>query len=96
MRQLRLRFSKREKPERSSEPLPAWAIVHGCPPMPYGLIQLADDGRPNLRAGIVYTDSLEAARCYLPADALAVTGFEAARLVKALPASLGEVLEVWF
>jgi hypothetical protein len=94
--QLRLRFPKREKRVRSSEPQQAWVIVHGRPPMPYGVIQLDDDGRPNLRPGIVYTDSLEAARRYMPADALAVTGFEAARLVKALPASLGEVLEVWF
>jgi hypothetical protein len=95
LRQLRLRL-RRTTPARSTEPLQAWAIVRSAPPLPFAVVFLADEFRPNLRAGVAYTQTLEAARRYVPDGCLAVTGFEAARLVKALPPSFGEVVEVWF
>jgi hypothetical protein len=97
MRQMRLRLrTKPESAAESSDAVEGWVIVRGRTPMPYAVVKLGDQFRPNLRAGVVYTDSLEAARRYMPADALMIAGFEAARLVKALPASFGEVVEVWF
>lgn len=104
MRQLRFRF--RSEPAlrfaaagsaTDGAPMEAWAIVRtGDELLPFALVALGPAGRYLPRGLVVYTQSVEAARAYVRSGSLSVTGCEAARLARELPARYGEVLEVWF
>jgi hypothetical protein len=93
-RQLRFRFPK--VASDAGDEL-VWVIARcGSGATPFAVVKLVNQCA-DLRAGVAYAVTLEAARQHVPGGLLCIEGTEAARArVRGLPVQLADVIEFWF